>query len=139
MTENEFRQLASTYGGDLARWPAPLRGEAAVLVRHAPHLGAVLRAELAFDERIRPEAPAVTSARADAVMAAVAGAIVRLEVPVLPSQDGGWRHVRLAFAVCALLGFVLGLAMPARLFQVSAPPDAIALLAGDDELGLLSR
>lgn len=137
MTEDEFRRLAATYGGDLARWPTAACGEAAALVRRAPHLEQLLRTELAFDERLRASAPLVAPARVEAAMRAVSGAIVRTASPaVLPAQDRGWQYARLAFLGCALLGFVIGMQSPAKLFNVTSPQDIIAVLTGGEDAAL---
>jgi hypothetical protein len=131
MTEGEFRRLAAAYGGDLARWPELRREEAAALMRRAPQLGAVLHAELAFDERVRTAAPDVTWQRADAVMEGVAGAIARSQGAAASRQPQLRRAVPFAFAVCALAGFALGFLVSSGIFQADPPQDVFAFLAAD--------
>ena len=63
MTRERFEELAAAYGGDIARWPAPWREEAALLVASAPAFAhAVLARESALDglldEQARAPAPA---------------------------------------------------------------------------------
>lgn len=139
MTEEEFELLAAAYGGDLARWPEQVRGEAAAMARRVPRLGGLLQTECAFDERIGGEAPEVTADRAGAVMAAVTRAVAR-EREAAAYRLELWPAAPLAFAVCAILGFALGFAMSGTLSQGGPPQDAIAFLTGGgSDWGLLTR
>jgi hypothetical protein len=139
MTEEEFKRLAAAYGGDLARWPEHLRSEAAAAARHVPHLGSLLQREYAFDECLHAAAPEVMAERADAAIAAVAGAIARQQ-GAAGYRSRLWRAAPLAFAVCAVLGFTLGFAMSSMVSPETPPQDAIAFLAGGGgDLGFLTR
>jgi hypothetical protein len=133
MTEDEFRRLASTYGGDLGRWPASLQREAAALAGVLQY-NRELQAELAFDERIDAIAPDVSMARADVVAAAVARTIARSR------EIMAWRALIPAAFALSLLGFVVGLAVSPAFIQASQPQDTIVLLlSGANELGFLSK
>lgn len=136
MTESEFKRLASTYGGDLARWPPASRAAAGVLLRSALHLERLLRAERALDTHLQASAPLVNPARAEAAMAAVTAAIGSMPPVVPPSQERGWRSAQLAFLGCALLGFALGLWSPVTLFSTVKQQDIIAVLTGDKDAAI---
>jgi len=61
VTKDEFQQLAETYGGEVARWPAGVREDAALLAAQEPDFaGAVLAREAELDAALdalpRPQA-----------------------------------------------------------------------------------
>lgn len=61
MTKDEFQQLAETYGGEVARWPAGVREEAALFAAQDPAFtGAALAREALLDAALdalpRPQA-----------------------------------------------------------------------------------
>lgn len=64
MTKEQFQELAEAYGGELARWPAALRDEAAVLIAAEPGFAqAVLAREAKLDAALDelPRAPATAA------------------------------------------------------------------------------
>src|SRR5262249_28181282 len=69
MTLEEFRRLADTWGGDIARWPAPARAAAQ---RHAATAeGAAILVEAQRLDALLATAPDVTSERASRAAFAV--------------------------------------------------------------------
>jgi hypothetical protein len=124
MTLEEFRRLADTWGGDIARWPEPLRGEAATLA-HDPAAAEILAKARRLDRLATGSAPAVTERRAAAAMAAVA---MRLAAErqqetarqLLPAGLLRWLAPTAALAGAAAFGIALGMVYPAL------PPNAAA-------------
>jgi hypothetical protein len=113
VTKEKFQELAQAYGGEIARWPAALRDEAALLAASEPEFArAVLSREAALDaaldelalvpartelfERIVADAPALRRRRRwwlwlapaglGAVLAGIAAAGVVLGVQISESS-----------------------------------------------------
>lgn len=133
MTEDEFRRLASTYGGDLARWPTTSQAKAAALSQRLPELALVLRAELALDARLEAAAPEVAADRTEALMRAVAEAVTPSTRPATPAVlTSGRRRLGFCLLACATLGFALGLSNSAIQRHVAKPQYAISVLIGGE-------
>ena len=58
MTDEEFCSLLDEHGGDLARWPAPLRVDAEVLLVQSAHARASLKAMQEVERLLARPAPA---------------------------------------------------------------------------------
>ncbi len=110
MTENEFRNLAEAWGGDLDRWPRDRQGDARRLLQRSDEARQVLADAAALDALIASVAPVTLDpATLDKVMALPRG--VRQE----RKASGGWRFdfsmvlPRFAgLAAAAVLGFYIG-------------------------------
>ena len=74
MTIDEFRKLADTWGGDIARWPAQLRPDAEALAG-TPAATAALEAARRLDRSIAGAAPAIDADRINRALLNVATAI----------------------------------------------------------------
>lgn len=73
MTREQFQELAQAYGGEIARWPAALREDAALLAAAEPEFpGTVLAREASLDAAL--DALPRTPARAELYERIIAGA-----------------------------------------------------------------
>ncbi len=110
MTENDFRSLAETWGGDLDRWPRDRQADARTLLARSPAARQMLAEAAALDAFIAAAPPVpVSPVMRDAVLALPRGA--RQE----RRASGGWRFdfsmvlPRFAgLAAAAVLGFYIG-------------------------------
>lgn len=110
MTENDFRSLAETWGGDLDRWPRDRQAEARRLLERSGEARRLLADAAALDALIASAAPVTLDpAVIDKVMALPRG--VRQE----RKASAGWRFdfsmvlPRFAgLAAAAVLGFYIG-------------------------------
>jgi hypothetical protein len=133
LTLGKFTEMAASYGADLERWPAELRGEAQQLLCASAAARAVLAAEQELDAALKQ-----ASLRADATRAPAGGidaALTRLRTRVavqLAASSGGhvspavwlrrihalnisrWRWLAFATLGCVatLSGLVLGALYP---------------------------
>ncbi|MFD2184519.1 hypothetical protein [Rhodoplanes azumiensis] len=87
MTFTEFRRLAETYGGDVARWPEATRDAARAIAR-TPEGRAVLAAERRLDLMLE-EAPEVPRRRADDLAFAVMQRLATAPPATLVQRPGG--------------------------------------------------
>ncbi|MFC0242112.1 hypothetical protein [Rhodopseudomonas telluris] len=115
MTPDRFRELAETWGGDIARWPEAARPAARTFARTDAG-AAILRQQQAFDALLAA-APEVTPARAGRAALSVLQAIAASEAR--PPWYRRWlRPVSLlpagSLACSALLGLWLAGALPYR-------------------------
>lgn len=113
MTPERFRELAETWGGDIARWPEAERGAARVIAQSESG-SVLLRQQQAFDALLSVP-PEVTPARASRAALAVLQAIAAREAR--PPWYRRWlRPVSLlpvgSLACSALLGVWLAGALP---------------------------
>lgn len=113
MTPDRFRELAETWGGDVARWPAAERAAALGMARTEAG-AAILREHQAFDALLAAP-PDVPPARAGRAALSVLQAIAASEAQ--PPWYRRWlRPVSLlpvgSLACSALLGFWLASALP---------------------------
>ncbi|RAI38497.1 hypothetical protein [Rhodoplanes roseus] len=129
MTIDEFRRLAETWGGDVERWPEPLRAEARALAR-SPGGTAVLAAERRLDLALG-DTPVVTRRRADDVAFRVLQQIAdatprgRERVPATLPSRLRWLFPAASLAASVLLGVSLAVELPFS----AAPPAAATILA----------
>jgi hypothetical protein len=128
VTKEEFQELAQAYGGEIARWPAARRDEAALLVASEPEFAmAVLSREAALDAAL-DELPRAT-ASAELFERIVAGA------PALRRRRP-WRlwlapaGLGAALAGIAAAGVLLGVEVSQR-STVSAEASAQSVAALD--------
>ena len=78
MTKDEFEELAAAYGGEIARWPAAQRDEAALLAAAEPDFArAVLEREARLDAALDELPRAVASAALFEQIVATAPAVRR--------------------------------------------------------------
>lgn len=86
MTLDQFRQLAETWGGDVARWPPATQAEARAIAAQ-PEGRAMLSEQAAFDDLLSA-APDVASARADR-----AGFNVLQRIAAMPRDPPWYRRL----------------------------------------------
>lgn len=124
MTLDEFKRLAETWGGDIARWPADRRAAAAALAER-PAAAALLAEATHMDGLLSRTAPQVADDRAGRASYAV---IARLAAQTAPRPAWTWPRwlMPVALACAALIGLYLGLAYP--IADPNAPQDGRALL-----------
>ncbi len=144
MSIEKFKEYLSLYGADISRWPAGMRREADALVKDNPMMRNAVDEERAFErvleQRALPQAPA---GLADRIVAAAA-----LMPQASPKGFGEWLQ-RLfgefhlpspvyAMSLVLMLGFALGLFLPAQEMAMQTPPGeaVMASLLYPDE-GLL--
>lgn len=121
MTKERFQELAEAYGGEIARWPAELREEAALLAAAEPAFArAVLAREAQLDAAL-DELPRA-AASAELFERIVAGA------PALRRARPAWRlwlapaGLGAALAGIAAAGVLLGVEV--RAYGVSSDSSA---------------
>jgi hypothetical protein len=110
MTEEQFEFDLGRYGGDLARWPADRRADAAALIAQSPEAARRHRAAVALDRLLTPSPLPRTN---DAALQGMTVRITALaqepaSAPIVPSQR---RVPWLRTAACvaaALAGFGVG-------------------------------
>jgi hypothetical protein len=108
VTRERFEAIAEAYGGDVARWPAEAREEAAVLMAEAPDFTqAVLERARALDAAMDAWRPALPSgALADRIAASAPAPGRRWSSWITPAAWGASLAAGLA-AACAA-GAMLG-------------------------------
>ena len=113
MTRDEFERWAGIWGGDLARWPTEVYGDAMDFVHRHPDAAAILARAGELDDFIAGIAPTVTETRANsaahAVVTHLAAASSR---PVRSTLLRPWLMPAVSFACAAALGIYLGFAYP---------------------------
>jgi hypothetical protein len=99
MDRDRFEHLLAAYGGELRRWPAEERAEAAAFAAEHADAAAALKAAVAFDR-------VLDSAREDASDVSGLASRILAQAP----RAGPWLNGRalLALAACAVFGVVLG-------------------------------
>lgn len=111
MTLDEFRQLAETWGGNIDRWPPPIRDAARALA--AGEEGRRILADQEPLDRLLAIAPDVSEARAGRVGFAV---LQQVAHSGLPSPRARWSLRRLlpaaSLACSAMVGLWLAGALP---------------------------
>jgi len=116
MTLDEFRRLAETWGGDIARWPEPERREAEALARD-PAAAAILAEASRLDRLATRAAPEVSERRAGDAMAAVTMRLAAERQATATPQRlfalPRWLAPATALACAAVLGVFIGLVYPA--------------------------
>lgn len=126
MTKEQFQALAEAYGGEIARWPAAVRDEAALFAASDPGSAqAVLAREAALDAALdaAPRPAPAPSALYDRILA---------DAPSRPRR-ARWRlwltpaGLGAALAGAAVAGLVLGAQLGARsTSRVEASAQAVA-------------
>lgn len=124
MTKDQFQELAEAYGGEIARWPEPLRDEAALLAAAEPAFAqATLAREASLDAALdalpRPHA---STALHDRILAAAPAARRRRPRLFWLAPAG----VGAALAGVAAAGLLLGVQLGER-STVSADASAQAV------------
>jgi hypothetical protein len=114
MTLDEFRELAESWGADIARWPEHVRVSAAELGRQ-PEAMAILADADRFDRLISVAKPNVLADRVDAAIFNVVTRVAADSRPVgshRVSLRPRWLIPAASFATAAVLGVSLGLMKP---------------------------
>jgi hypothetical protein len=129
MRIDELEKALDRYGGDLGRWPAPLRAEAAALIAGDPK-AAKLAAAAARLDALLAEATlpvAVDSALMGRIVAGIDNG-VHHEAPLRPTPKlAAWAGAAMIAFLTA--GYAVGLALP-----VSQGEDALAgLMFGNSQ------
>jgi hypothetical protein len=143
MTIDEFRQLAQTWGGDIARWPPPRRTEAEAIAR-MPAEAAILEEARRLDRLIAASAPEIATDRIDRAVFGVALAIAadgaRPPAPRLArsrlarSRLARWWLAPAAGMACAaVVGVSLGVTYPLSSLRPAAEATNVlsVILDGD--------
>ncbi|CAN7445316.1 hypothetical protein LJR219_002900 [Phenylobacterium sp. LjRoot219] len=107
MTKEQFQALAEAYGGEIARWPAAMRDEAALFAASEPaQAQAVLAREAALDAALdaAPRPAPAPSALYDRILADAPGLPRRLRWRLWLTPAG----LGAALAGAAAAGVVLG-------------------------------
>jgi hypothetical protein len=138
MTIDEFRQLAQTWGGDIARWPPHRRTEAGAIAR-MPAEAAILEEARRLDRLIAAAAPEIATARIDRAAFGVAMAIAadgaRLPAPRLVRSRlvRRWLVPAASIACAAVVGVSLGVTYPLSSLRRAADATTVlsAILDGD--------
>lgn len=79
----EFGRLAETHGGDIGRWPDPVRGPALVLLARSDAARAILDEARAVDALLdQASEPVVSDERAERVLARLSDRLDNLAPPV---------------------------------------------------------
>ena len=114
MTLDEFRELAESWGADIARWPEHVRVSAAELARQ-PEAMAILADAERFDRLISVAKPNVLADRVDQ---AIINVVTRVAADGRPAGSKRvflwprWLIPAASFATAAVLGVSLGLMKP---------------------------
>lgn len=109
MTEDQFRQLAETFGADIARWPTRWRADASVAARE-PWAASILREASMLDDLIGTLGPEVDAPRANRSIAAVNARIAAERQKASRPAWFRWLAVPVpGIVAAALLGAYLGL------------------------------
>jgi hypothetical protein len=138
MTIDEFRQLAQTWGGDIARWPSHRRTEAEAIAR-MPAEAAILEEERRLDRLIAASAPEIATDRIDRAVFGVALAIAadgaRPPAPRLarPRLARWWLVPAAGMACAAIVGVSLGVTYPLSSLRPAAEATNVlsVILDGD--------
>ena len=127
MTRVDFERALAAHGGDLGRWPAELAAEARAVVTRDPAAGRELTQAAALDallaQMVKPVP--VDSATVGRIIAGISARHARERAVRPTARLLAWAGA--AMAVFLVVGFVLGLAIPA-----SSGDDAFAALFGAD-------
>jgi hypothetical protein len=117
MTLDEFKALAETWGGDIARWPERTRGEAGTLAQ-TPVAHEVLEEARRLDRLIAGAAPDIDDDRVNRAMFHVATTLAAAPVPA-PARSRftrvpltRWLAPAASFACAAIVGASLAFVHP---------------------------
>ena len=109
MNEDDFRELAETFGADVERWPERFRSEATAAARQ-PWAAAVLRETALFDDFIGTAGPVVEKRRAERSITAVNARIAaQMDQPLRFTWIRSLASPLAGMVAAGLLGAYLGL------------------------------
>lgn len=127
MRMEDFRELADTWGGDIARWPEHQRAAARALAETAEGREVLARAQ-AFDTLLATP-PAVDPARARRVAHAVTLQVAAMEQPrAAPWWRREWLLPAAGVACSGLVGVMMALTLPAAPADEPEPQNALAMI-----------
>jgi hypothetical protein len=131
MTRDEFKVLAETWGGDIARWPEPMRAQATVLAQ-TPAARAILDEARELDRLIAGGAPDIEDDRVNRAMFQVATTLAAAPVAA-PARSRfarvpltRWLAPAASFACAAIIGASLAFVHPLPLAR--SPSDSGTML-----------
>lgn len=135
----QFKRLAALHGGDLRRWPVPLRGEAAELAAESDEARRLLRDAGEVDTWL-DAAPDIADDQVERVLRAIER---RLDQSPPPLPGGGrvppawWAAAAGFLAAMGVVGWLAG--DPAQRFHYGEPPMSLADAVAPSYLGVWQR
>ena len=132
MNREEFERVLDIYGGDLERWPAELAAKGRAFLEGDAAAQGALRSAQAVDHLLAAAVQplSIDSATVGRIMAGIVSRQMR--EPSLRPTGRLLAWAGAAMAVCLVVGFVLGTALPSASDDDSA---LAALMLGNDTAG----
>jgi hypothetical protein len=113
MTLEEFRRLAAAWGGDVERWPAAARADAARLVERSAEAAALVADAGRLDSVLVAARPSIADERTERLIGRVATAVAAASAQApRPGLLRRWLMPATSFASAALVGIGLGFGLP---------------------------
>lgn len=113
MTLEEFRRLSAAWGGDVERWPAATRADAARLLERSSEAASLVAEAGRLDGVLVAARPRIADERAERLIGRVATAVAAASAEA-PRQSWlrRWFMPATSFASAAIVGVGLGLGLP---------------------------